>query len=172
MLTPNQPPSEIGASHRRSITSSFAKEMITYLTDNWRLVILVVLTLLAVVLFTASFIPKEIWTHTFYTGFYVVGSLAIFTVTYIWPFVLRVLDRYALNRGSKLNGDGGARFFLWASLIIFPLVAIDGLFPLPSPDALFGVSACLGLIAGCTHALAKSNKESEQVGAGDAEEAV
>ena len=143
--------------------------MISYLTANWRAVRLASLVLLAIVLVTALIIPNEMWINTFYAGFYVIGSLGIFTFTYVWPFLLCALDRFTLNLGFKVNGDGGARFFLWMSLIFLPLVTIDGLFPLPSPDVLFGVSACLGLIVGCSHSLGRYKERSEQAAHGDAE---
>jgi hypothetical protein len=130
--------------------------MISSLVANWRLVSVVSVALVLSVLSIAVMLPSYKWSGSFYPGFFISGSIIIFLLTYGWPFLIRAMDRFMGGLGFKKNSDAGIKFFGWVSLVCLPLIVIDSLYSEPSPDLLFRISACLGLIGGCCHALART----------------
>jgi hypothetical protein len=132
--------------------------MISFFVAHWRKVRTISLTLLVLILIVAWMVPGAVWSGTFHPVFFIVGPIVLFTFTYGWPFLILVLDRFSLSVGFRKNSDWGTKFFLWVALVCFPLIIIDGFFSRPSPDILFGISASLGLISGCSHSLARTTK--------------
>ena len=133
-------------------------QMISFFVAHWRKVRIISLNLLILTLIVAWMLPQAVWSGVFYPVFFIVGSIALFTFTYGWPFLILLLDRLSFSVGFGKNSNWGIKFFLWVALVCFPLIIIDGFFSRPSPDLLFGVSASLGLISGCSHSLARTRK--------------
>lgn len=131
-------------------------KMISSLVANWRFVSVLSVALLLSVLSIAVMLPSNKWSGVFYPVFFISGSIIIFAITYGWPFLIRAMDRLMGGLGFKKNSDAGIKFFGWVSVVCLPLIVIDSLDSRPSPDLLFGISACLGLIGGCCHALART----------------
>lgn len=134
--------------------------MISFLVAHWRFVSLVSVTLLLSVLSLALVLPKDIWSGNFYPVFFISGSLIICAFMYGWPFLIRAMDRGGL--GFKKDSAFGIKFFLWVALGCLPLIIIDSLYSRPSPDLLFGISACLGLIGGCCHSLSRTKTKANK----------
>ncbi len=136
--------------------------MISFLVAHWRFVSLPSVTLLLSVLSIAFVLPKDIWSGNFYPVFFISGSIIICALMYGWPFLFRAMDRLIGELGFKKNSAFGIKFFLWVALGCLPLIIIDSLHSRPSPDLLFGISACLGLIGGCCHSLARTKRKANK----------
>jgi len=130
--------------------------MISFLAAHWRFVRLVSVTLLMSVLIIALVFPRDIWSGNFYPAFFTSGSIIIYALMYGWPFLICAMDSLVGGLGFKKNSAFGIKFFLWVALACLPLIIIDSLYSRPSPDLLFVISACLGLIGGCCHSLART----------------
>jgi hypothetical protein len=132
--------------------------MISFFTAHWRRVRIISLSLLVFMLIVAWMVPASVWSSTFYPMFFIVGSIVLFTLTYGWPFLILMLDRYSFSFGLRKNSEWGTKFFFWFALVCFPLMIMDAFSSPPSPDILFTISASLGLISGCSHSLARTTK--------------